>query len=134
VLDTVAGRTQLLFSAGTQTLAPVHAGKLKLIAVTEAKRSPLLPNVPTVGETVPGYELSVWYGAFGPAGMDPELVDKLNKAINAVLAKPEVVKQMGDIGVEVLQTTPQQFSRVLVHDEKKYDKLIRDLGVTADDQ
>ena len=134
VLDTVAGRTQLLFSAGTQTLAPVHAGKLRLIAVTEAKRSPLLPNVPTVGETVPGYELSVWYGAFGPAGMDPKLVDKLNKAINAVLAKPEVVKQMGDIGVQVLQTTPQQFSRVLVHDEKKYDKLIRDLGVTVDDQ
>ncbi|MGN6578694.1 MAG: Bug family tripartite tricarboxylate transporter substrate binding protein [Bordetella sp.] len=134
VLDTVAGRTQLLFSAGTQTLAPVHAGKLKLIAVTEAKRSSLLPDVPTVGETVPGYELSVWYGAFGPAGMDPKLVDKLNKAINAVLAKPEVVKQMGDIGVQVLHTTPQQFSEVLVHDEKKYDKLIRDLGVTADDQ
>ena len=59
---------------------------------------------------------------------------RTSQAINAVLAKPEVVKQMGDIGVQVLQTTPQQFARVLVHDEKKYDKLIRDLGVTVDDQ
>ncbi len=63
VVDTVAGQTQVLFSAGTQTLPHVKAGKLRLLAVTEAKRSPLLPNTPTVAETVPGYELAVWYGA-----------------------------------------------------------------------
>ena len=66
VLDTVAGRTQVLFSAGTQTLPHVQSGKLKLLAVTEEQRSPLLPGTPTVAETLPGYELSVWYGAFGP--------------------------------------------------------------------
>ena len=59
----------MLFSAGTQTLPHVKAGKLRLLAVTEAKRSPLLPDTPTVAETLPGYELAVWYGAFGPAGM-----------------------------------------------------------------
>jgi tripartite-type tricarboxylate transporter receptor subunit TctC len=69
VLETVANRTQLLFSAGTQTLPHVQSGKLKLLAVTEDKRSSLLPDVPTVAETLPGFELAVWYGAFGPAGM-----------------------------------------------------------------
>lgn len=133
VLDTVADRTQLLFSAGTQTLPHVNSGKLKLIAVTEDKRSPLLPNTPTVSETVPGYELAVWYGAFGPAGMDPALVDRLNKEINRVLALPEVVKQMGDIGVQVLQTTPAQFSQTLTRDADKYGKLVRELGIRAED-
>lgn len=134
VLDTVANRTQLLFSAGTQTLPHVKTGKLRLLAVTEAARSPLLPDVPTVAETVPGYELAVWYGAFGPAGMDPKVVERLNKEINAIMAKPEVVKKMADMGVEVRQSTPQQFAQTLAQDEKKYDKLIRDLGVTINDE
>ncbi|WP_454690107.1 Bug family tripartite tricarboxylate transporter substrate binding protein [Achromobacter aloeverae] len=133
VLDTVADRTQLLFSAGTQTLPHVNSGKLRLLAVTEDKRSPLLPDVPTVGETVPGYELAVWYGAFGPAGMDPAVVDKLNKEINRILALPEVRKQMGDIGVQVLQTTPAQFAEVLRRDADKYGKLVRELGIRAED-
>jgi tripartite-type tricarboxylate transporter receptor subunit TctC len=133
VLDTVAGRTQLLFSAGTQTLPHVNSGKLKLLAVTEDKRSPLLPNVPTVAETVPGYELAVWYGAFGPAGMDPAIVQKLNQEINRILALPEVRKQMGDIGVQVLQTTPAEFAQTLQRDADKYGKLVRELGIKADD-
>jgi tripartite-type tricarboxylate transporter receptor subunit TctC len=133
VLDTVADRTQLFFSAGTQTLPQVKLGKLRLLAVTEDKRSPLLPDVPTVGETVPGYELAVWYGAFGPAGMDPALVARLNTEINKVLAMPDVVKQMGDIGVQVLQTTPQQFGATLQHDADKYTKLVRELGIHAEE-
>ncbi|GAB1579823.1 Bug family tripartite tricarboxylate transporter substrate binding protein [Bordetella petrii] len=130
VMDTVADRTQVLFSAGTQTLPHVQVGKLKLLAVTESRRSPLLPDVPTVAETLPGYELAVWYGAFGPAGMDPALVERLNKEINAVLAKPEVIKKMGDMGVEVLQTTPAEFAETLARDADKYGKLVRDLGIT----
>ncbi|ARP86809.1 Bug family tripartite tricarboxylate transporter substrate binding protein [Bordetella genomosp. 9] len=133
VLDTVAGRTQLLFSAGTQTLPHVKSGKLKLLAVTEEKRSPLMPDVPTVGETVPGYELAVWYGAFGPAGMDPAIVDKLNKEINRILALPEVKKQMDDMGVQVLQSTPEEFGKTLARDADKYGKLVRELGIKADE-
>jgi len=132
VLDTAADRTQLLFSAGTQTLPHVQTGKLRLLAVTESQRSPLLPDVPTVAETVPGYELAVWYGAFGPAGMDPEVVRRLNKEINAVLAKPEVVKKMGDMGVEVRQSTPEQFAATLQRDAAKYDKVVRELGITME--
>ncbi|MFJ3465531.1 Bug family tripartite tricarboxylate transporter substrate binding protein [Achromobacter spanius] len=132
VLDTAAGRTQLFFSAGTQTLPHVKAGKLKLLAVTEAQRSPLLEGVPTVGETVPGYEFAVWYGAFGPKGMDPALVARLNKEINVVLAKPEVKEKMNAQAVELRQSTPESFSKLVKDDAAKYGKLVRDLGIKAE--
>ncbi len=132
VLDTVAGRTQVLFSAGTQTLPHVQTGKLKLLAVTEEQRSPLLPDVPTVAETLPGYELSVWYGAFGPAGMPPELTARLNQEINRILKRPDVIKKMADMGVLLMDTTPEQFAKVLAHDADKYGKLIKELGITAE--
>lgn len=132
VLDTAADRTQLLFSAGTQTLPHVQSGKLKLLAVTESQRSKLLPDVPTVAETVPGYELAVWYGAFGPAGMPAEVVQRLSREINAILAKPEVIKKMGDMGVEVRQSTPQSFAATLQRDADKYGKLVRELGITME--
>lgn len=132
VLDTVAGRTQVLFSAGTQTLPHVQSGKLKLLGVTEEQRSPLLPEVPTVAETLPGYELSVWYGAFGPAGMPPELTARLNREINLILKRPDVIKKMGDMGVLLTETTPEQFGQILTRDADKYGKLIKELGITAE--
>jgi len=132
VLDTVADRTQVLFSAGTQTLPHVQSKKLKLLAVTEESRSPLLPDVPTVAETVPGYSMAVWYGAFGPAGMDPELVTKLNKEINRILELPDVKKKMGDMGVLVMQSTPEGFAKTLEADEKKYSAIVRELGIKAE--
>ncbi|MCY1290336.1 hypothetical protein D9M69_206500 [compost metagenome] len=132
VVDTVAGQTQLLFSAGTQTLPHVKAGKLRLLAVTESKRSPLLPNVPTVAETLPGYELAVWYGAFGPRGMPAELTARLNREINTVMALPEVKARMNAIGVETATSTPQQFATILRRDADRYGKLIRDLGIQGE--
>lgn len=132
VVDTVAGQTQLLFSAGTQTLPHVKANKLKLLAVTEARRSPLLPNVPTVGETIPGYELSVWYGAFGPKNMPADLVARLNKEINRVMSLPEVKAKMDSIGVETATSTPQEFGKILRRDADRYGKLIKDLGIKGE--
>jgi tripartite-type tricarboxylate transporter receptor subunit TctC len=129
VLDTVAGQTQLLFSAGTQTLPHVKAGKLKLLAVTESKRSALLPNVPTVAETVPGYELAVWYGFFGPKDLPTEIVKRLNTEINHVMALPDVREKMGAMGVEVVQSTPEGFAKTLRQDTDKYTKLIKELNI-----
>ncbi len=131
VLDTVAGQTQLLFSAGTQTLEHVNAGKLTLLAVTENKRAALLPNVPTVAETIPGYEMAVWYGAFGPPGLPKDVVAKLNGEINRILVLPEVKKKMADIGVEVVNETPEAFAATLRADADKWGKLIRELGIKA---
>lgn len=132
VLDTVADQTQVLFSAGTQTLPHVKTGKLRLLAVTETKRSSLLPDVPTVAETLPGYEMSVWYGLFGPANMPKELVERLNAAANAAMMDPAVKARMDSIGVEVTTTTPAQFSSLLKADYSHYGKVIRELGIKGE--
>lgn len=133
VVDTVADQTQVLFSAGTQTLPHVKTGKLKLLAVTEARRSALMPDgVPTVGETLPGYELGVWYGLFGPANMPRELVAQLNAAANAAMADPAVKARMDSLGVEVVKTTPAQFASVLKSDAERYGKIIRELGIKGE--
>lgn len=133
VLDTVAGQTQLLFSAGTQTLGHVRDGRLKLLGVTEGRRSRLLPEVPTVAETVPGYEMAVWYGALGPKGVPPDLVARLNAEINRALLLPEVRDKMAGIGVEVANETPEAFAAVLRADAEKWGKVIRELGITLSD-
>jgi len=132
VLDTVAGQTQLLFSAGTQTLPHVKSGKLKLLAVTESKRSPLLPNTPTVAETVPGYELAVWYGAFGPKDLPADIVKRMNGEINRIMSLPEVREKMAGIGVEVVQSTPEGFEKTLREDADRFGKLIKELKITAE--
>ncbi len=131
IVDTVGGRTQIFFTAGTQSLPYVKEGKLRLLAVTEGKRTRLLPDVPTVGETVPGYEMSVWYGAFGPAGMKKATVKKLNAEINRILMLADVKTKMEDIGVEVATSTPEELETRLVRDAEKWGGIIRQLGITA---
>jgi tripartite-type tricarboxylate transporter receptor subunit TctC len=131
VADTVGGQTQLFFTAGTQSLEHVKAGKLRLLAVTESKRSSLLPDVPTVRETVPGYEMSVWYGAFGPAGMPPAIVVRLNAEISRILFLPDVKKRMEDIAVEVAKMTPEELTTLTRNDAEKWGKLIKGLGIVA---
>jgi tripartite-type tricarboxylate transporter receptor subunit TctC len=131
VADTVAGQTQLFFTAGTQSLEHVKADKLRLLAVTEGKRSSLLPDVPTVAETLPGYEMAVWYGAFGPAGMPREIVAKLNAEISRILFLPEVRKRMEDIAVEVSESTPEELAAMTRGDADRWGKIIRDLGISA---
>jgi tripartite-type tricarboxylate transporter receptor subunit TctC len=132
VLDTVAGQTEVLFGAGTQTLPHVKSGKLKLLAVTESARSPQLSDTPTVAETLPGYELVVWYGAFGPKGLPKEITERLSTEINRIVALPEVRSKMSAIGVEVVASTPAGFAKTLQQDAAKFTKLIRELKITAE--
>jgi tripartite-type tricarboxylate transporter receptor subunit TctC len=132
VMDTVANQTQVLFSAGTQTLPHVKAGKLRLLAVTEPHRSALLKEVPTVAETLPGYEMSVWYAVFGPAGMPHELAARLNAEINKALAVPEVRARMDAMGVELVNSTPEQLAETLKRDTARYTKVIHELGIKLD--
>lgn len=131
MLDMVSGQTQLIFSAGTQTLEQVNGGKLRLLGVTENRRAALLPDVPTVAETLPGYEMAVWYGAFGPAGLPKDLVTRLNAEINRILFLPEVRNKMAEIGVEVVKSTPEELASTLRADAEKWGKLIRELGIKA---
>jgi tripartite-type tricarboxylate transporter receptor subunit TctC len=129
VADTVAGQTQLIFTAGTQSLEHVKAGKLRLLAVTEGKRSPLLPDVPTVAETLPGYEMAVWYAAYGPGGMPREIVARLNGEIGRILFLPEVRKRMADIAVETARSTPEELAALTRADADKWGGIIRQLGI-----
>jgi tripartite-type tricarboxylate transporter receptor subunit TctC len=130
VADTVGGQVQLFFTAGTQSLEHVKAGRLKLLALTEAKRSPLLPDVPLVGETLPGYEMTVWYGAFGPVGMPSDIVTRLNSEIVRTLALPDVTKKMADIAVEVASSTPDELGTRMRTDSEKWGKIIKSLNIT----
>ena len=130
IADTVAGQTQLIFTAGTQSLEHVKAGKLRLLAVTEGRRSALLPQIPTVAETIPGFEIAVWYAAFGPAGLSGEIVTRLNTEIGRILFLPEVKKQMADIAVEVAKSSPDQLARLTRADAEKWGKIIKELNIT----
>ena len=132
VMDTVANQTQVLFSAGTQTLPHVKAGKLRLLAVTEPHRSALLKDVPTVAETLPGYGMSVWYAVFGPAGMPHELATRLNAEINKALAVPEVRARMDAMGVELVNSTPEQLAQTLKRDTARYTRVIHELDIKLD--
>ncbi|MDC7786603.1 tripartite tricarboxylate transporter substrate binding protein [Rhodoplanes sp. TEM] len=129
VVDTVAGQTQVFFTAGTQSLEHVKVGKLRLLAVTEARRSALLPDVPTVAETLPGYEMSVWYGAYGPAGMSSSVVSQLNAELGRILFLPDVRKRMEDLAVEVARSTPDELGAMTVADADKWGRTIRELGI-----
>ncbi len=130
VADTVAGQTQLIFTAGTQSLEHVKAGKLNLLAVTEGTRSSLLPDVPTVAETLPGYEMAVWYAAYGPAGLPKDIVALLNAEIGRILLLPEVKNRMADIAVETARSTPDELAAMTRADAQKWGGIIKQLGIT----
>ena len=132
ILATVAGDTQMFMTAGTQSLPHVKAGKLKLLAVTENKRSALLKDTATVAETLPGYEMTVWYGAFGPPGMSPELTQRLNREINAIMMLPDVREKMEAIGVESVNITPEQFAATMRADAEKWGRLVKELNIKSE--
>jgi len=129
VTSTVTGQTQLLFSAATQTMPHVQGGRLRLLAVTEATRWSRQPDVPTVAETIPGYEMAVWFGAFGPRGMAPVLQQRLNAELNRILASPAVNERLSGMGVEIAPESTEAFSARLRADAEKWGALIRRLGI-----
>src|ERR1043166_9494150 len=129
VADSVGGQVQLFFTAEPQSLEHVRAGRRKLLAAPGAKRSPFLPDVPTVAETVPSYEMTVWYGAFGPPGMPKEIVAKLNGEIGRALFLPEVKQRMADIAVEVASSTPEELAARMRNDADKWGGVIKSIGI-----
>ena len=132
VTDTVGGQVQMFVTAGTQSLPHVKAGKLKILAVTEKNRSPMLKDVPTVAETVPGYEMAVWYGAFAPKGLPAEIQKRLNTEINAIMMMPDVKARMEGMAVEPLNATPEAFAAMMRADLDKYTRLTKELNIKAE--
>ena len=132
VSDLLGGQIAVMFDNMPSALPHVKSGKLRAIAVTSAKRSPELPNVPTVGESVPGYEATSWFGMFAPAGTPPDIVAKLNAVIVKALADPEVRKKISEQGAEPYPETPKEFAAFIQKESAKWGKVVRDSGASVD--
>jgi len=130
--DLIAGQVQVYFGTTVASIEYIRAGRLRALAVTTATRSDALPDVPTVGEFVPGYEASVWYGIGAPKNTPAEIVDKLNKEINAGLADPNIKARLADLGGTVLAGSPADFGRLVAEETEKWGKVIKFAGIKAD--
>jgi tripartite-type tricarboxylate transporter receptor subunit TctC len=130
--DLLAGQVQVLFGAVTASIPYINAGKLRLLAVTGAQRSQLLPDTPTVGEFVPGYEASAWYGIGAPKGTPVEIIDRLNTEINAALADPKLKAQIADLGATVLAVSPADLGKLIAEDTEKWAKVIKFANIKAE--
>lgn len=123
--DLLGNRVQVMFDNMPSIIGHIRGGKLRALAVTTAQRSPELPDVPTVGETVPGYEASALFGMGAPAKTPPEIIAKLNSEINAVLAEPEIKKRLTELGGEPLIATPEAFGAMIKAETEKWEKVVK---------
>jgi tripartite-type tricarboxylate transporter receptor subunit TctC len=130
--DLLGGQVQVMFVTTPASIEYIRAGKLRALAVTTATRSEALPDLPTVGEFVPGYEASGWYGIGAPKNTPAEIVDKLNKEINAGLADPKIKARLADLGGSVLPGSPADFGKLIAEDTEKWGKVIRTANIKAD--
>jgi tripartite-type tricarboxylate transporter receptor subunit TctC len=123
--DLIAGQVQVVFSPLPSTIGYIRAGTLRPLAVTTATRSAALPDIPSVGETVPGYEASSWQGVGAPKKTSAEIIDKLNREINAVLADPKMKKRLAELGGTVLAGTPAEFGKLIADETDKWARVIK---------
>jgi tripartite-type tricarboxylate transporter receptor subunit TctC len=123
--DLIAGQVQVMFPTTVSSIQYIRAGRLRALAVTAAMRSEALPDIPTVGEFLPGYEASFWYGVGAPKATPAEIVEKLNKEINAGLADPKFKARLADLGGTVLAGSPADFGKLIADETEKWGKVIR---------
>jgi tripartite-type tricarboxylate transporter receptor subunit TctC len=127
--DLLSGTVQVMFDNMPSSLPHIQAGKLRPLGVTTAKRSDSLPDVPTVGETVRGYEASAFFGMSAPKGTPPEVIEKLNNEINAALADPGIKARLGDLGGMSIPGSPADFGSLIGEETEKWEKVIKTGGV-----
>jgi len=132
VPDMLSGQVQVVFSPIPTTIEQVRAGKLRALAVTSEARSPALPDVPTVGEFVPGYEAIVWNGLVAPKNTPAEIIDRLHKEINAGLGDPKMMMRFAEVGSVPRPMTIADFGRFIVEDTDKWRAVIRAANITVD--
>ena len=132
MIDTVGGRLTMMFDTTPTALPHIRDGRVRPIAVTSARRDPALPDVPTIGETVQGYEALGWYGVLGPAGMPAAAIARLNREVNALLANPGFRAKLAAQGVEPLGGTPAEFAALISRDRARWGEVIRRGNIRAD--
>jgi tripartite-type tricarboxylate transporter receptor subunit TctC len=129
----VQNETQMLFAVMQPLKPQIDAGKLRALAVTTPKRFPLLPDLPAIAESgVPGFEVNAWNGVLVPAGTPREVVDRLNREINAVLKMPDVVQKLNAQGFELVGGTPEEFGKLIADDAARWAPVIKRLGLKTD--
>jgi tripartite-type tricarboxylate transporter receptor subunit TctC len=129
--DLIGGQVQLFFGTTASTIELIRSGKLRALAVTTATRSEALPDVPTVAEFVPGYEASSWYGVGAPRDTPPEIIDRLNKEINAGLADPKIKTRLDDMGGTALTGSAAAFGKLIADETEKWGKVVKVSGAKA---
>ena len=132
VTDLLGGQVQVMFASPSISVEHVRAGKLRALAVTTAARSAALPDVPTVGDFLSGFEASVWLGVGAPKDTPSEIIDKLNKEINAGLADPKIKARFADLGSTVLPGSPGDFGKLIAEETEKWAKVIRAAHIKAE--
>jgi tripartite-type tricarboxylate transporter receptor subunit TctC len=130
--DLIGGQIQVIFDSMVTTLPHVQGGRVRALAVTSAARSPLLPDLPAIAETVPGYEAIIWFGVGVPRGTPPEIVAVLNREINAGLASAKMKAKLAELGTTPIIATPDEFWRFATSETQKWEKVIGEAGIKVD--
>ena len=130
--DLLGGQVQVLFAATPGTVDYVRTGKLRGLAITTAARADVFPELPPVGDFVPGYDASQWYGLGAPKNTPADIIDRLNREINAALADPAMKMRFADLGGEPLAGTPAEFGRLIAAETEKWAKVVRFAGLRAE--
>jgi tripartite-type tricarboxylate transporter receptor subunit TctC len=124
----MGGEVQSMFATGLDSLQHVRAGKLKILAVTTEKPTDLAPGVPTVNESLPGFNGVLWFGLLAPAGTPPEVVAKVQDAVSKAVARPNVKKAFNDLSTDAVSNTPAEFSRVIAAELAQWNKVVKESG------
>jgi tripartite-type tricarboxylate transporter receptor subunit TctC len=130
--DLLGGQVQVTFTSMPSVIEYIRAGRLRALAVTTATRSDALPDIPTVGEFLPGYEGAIWYGLGAPKATPAEIVNKLNKEVNAGLADPKIKARLADLGGTPLVGSPADFGKLIADETEKWGKVIRAANIKAE--
>jgi len=132
MMDTVAGQVQMLISVIPAVLPTIKAGKVRALGVTSAKRSPFVPDIPAIAETVPGYEFIGWYSFVAPAGTPARILNKLNAEIGSILKTPEFRERLAALGAEPISSTPQELAAFMQVQTEKMRKAVQESGAHVD--
>jgi tripartite-type tricarboxylate transporter receptor subunit TctC len=130
--DLVSGKVDVLFDSLPSGLPHVKEGRLRALGITSLKRSPLLPDLPAIAETVPGYESVTWFGLYAPKGLPADMVSRLSNAVNQALQDADVKERLARLGIEPVGGTPQQFAKMTNDDRAKWKKIISERKLIAD--
>jgi len=132
LIDMLAGQVQVMIDPLPASIEHIRSGSLRPLAVTTPTRFPALPDLPTVNEFIPGFVADTWYGAGVPAKTPAEIIDKLNREINASLADPKMKARIAELGATVLTGSPADFGRMIAEETEKWGKVVKASGAKAE--